>query len=82
MSHDHGRCPNCDADLNGGSIWEYFLDATGGDEEEADLIASMYGATRDSGRWGRQLGIYSMDHDRTVQWQCPDCQHVWDRKEI
>jgi len=22
---DHGRCPHCDADLNGGLIWEHFF---------------------------------------------------------
>lgn len=28
---EHGNCPNCNADLNGGSIWQHFYDQfTGG----------------------------------------------------
>lgn len=77
--NDHGNCPNCGVDLNGGSIWDHFFKEKG-DEKEADRIAEMYGATREKGQWGREIGIYDMCADRTVQWKCPDCMHVWDRK--
>jgi hypothetical protein len=75
---EHGHCPNCNVDLNGGSIWEHFFKETG-DEKEADRIAEMYGATREKGQWGREIGIYDMETDRTVQWKCPDCNHEWPR---
>ena len=78
MSNEHGYCPNCKADMDDGSIWEYFF-KTSGFEEEADRVAKMYGATRTTGRWGRKIGQYSMEKDMTVAWQCPDCDHIWPR---
>jgi len=45
----------------------------------ADKAAKMYGATREKGQWGREIGIYDFDKDRTVAWQCPDCGNKWDR---
>lgn len=75
---EHGHCPNCNVDLNGGSIWEHFFKEKGS-EEEADRSAAMYGATREKGQWGRAIGIYDMDTDRTVSWKCPDCNHTWKR---
>lgn len=75
---DHGNCPKCNLDLNGGSIWEHFFQEYG-DESKADEAAEMYGATRTSGQWGREIGIYDMTKDRTVAWRCPACGHEWDR---
>lgn len=48
-------------------------------EVAADKVAESYGATRDKGQWGRQIGVYSMERDRTVAWRCPDCLHEWPR---
>lgn len=95
MDDEHGRCPKCDADLNGGSIWEvgYQMALTDGKdtwpnvvaasaeeaEQRADAYASAYGATRTKGRWGRAIGISSMELDRIVLWMCPDCNHEWPR---
>lgn len=92
---EHGHCPHCNADLNGGSIWQTFYDqavagkhyrqkdgafSTPDDAERlADESASHYGATRDSGQWGRQIGVSCMTRDRIVEWQCPDCKRTWDR---
>lgn len=45
----------------------------------ADSVSETYGATRDKGQWGRQVGVYSLESDRTVAWRCPDCQHEWPR---
>lgn len=73
------HCPNCNADLNGGSIWEYFYRKTNS-ETEADKTAKAYGADRTQGNWGRAIGIYDMDLDRTVAWKCPDCNHQWGRE--
>lgn len=76
--NEHGHCPNCGVSLDGGSIWQHFRDKEGSDEE-ADRIASMYGATREKGNWGRAIGIYDIFKDRTVRWKCPDCDHEWNR---
>lgn len=76
--NEHGYCPNCNADLDGGSIWEHFYKESGS-EDEATRIAAMYGATRERGQWGRATAIYDMEKDRTVQWECPECKHRWDR---
>ena len=78
MKDEHGSCPHCKADLNGGSIWQTFFDKTGS-EEEADNAARSYGASRTYGQWGRQAGIYDMEKDRTVRYKCPDCQGEWPR---
>ena len=78
MSADHGRCPSCDADMNGGSIWEHFMRESG-DPVEADRIAAMYGATKSEGQWGRAVALYDRDLDRTVAFRCPDCGHEWPR---
>lgn len=72
-------CPNCSADLNGGLIWQTFMERYQ-DEAKADEVAEMYGATRTSGYWGRQIGLYSQERDRTVAWLCPDCKYEWERK--
>ena len=76
---EHGHCPNCNANLDGGSIWEHFFQKIGS-EPEADRMAEMYGATREKGQWGRAIGLYDRDQDQTVAWKCPDCEHVWERK--
>ena len=77
--HDHGKCPNCATDLNGGLIWQTLKDR-GESDAGADRIAAMYGATRTNGQWGRQIAIYSRELDRTVAYQCPDCTHEWPRE--
>ena len=99
-TNDHGKCPHCDADLNGGFIWEHFYlqftEGTGYWKDEdgnysstprlltneqviaaADNVAEKYGASRGHGQWGRAIGIYDMEKDRTVRWQCPDCNGEW-----
>jgi len=77
--NENGYCPNCGVDLDGGSIWEHFYKETGS-ETKATEIAAQYGATKEKGQWGRQVGIYDLDADRTIQWECPDCKHIWGRK--
>lgn len=72
----HGNCPHCNADLNGGSIWQAFMDKTG-DEAEADRIAQFFGATRTTGQWGRQIALYDRETDRTLGIKCPDCGQTW-----
>lgn len=32
-------------------------------------------------KWfSRVIGIYSRNQDRTIAWQCPDCNTCWDRR--
>lgn len=78
MIPEHGHCPACGTNLDGGSIWEHFFKQYNS-EEKADEVAAMYGATRTKGQWGREIGIYDMDKDRTVSFKCPDCEHEWPR---
>ena len=35
----------------------------------------LFGATH----FSRKIGIYDMERDRTVRWQCPDCHQEWPR---
>lgn len=88
-------CPLCNVDLEGGLVWqtgyEFALEGKHYEqkgvptsdvleaEKMADKYAQAYGATRTEGRWGRQIAIYDMEKDRTVQYKCPDCQGVWPR---
>ena len=78
---DHGHCPACNADMNGGSIWQTMFEQSLGDKEEADRKAEMYGATRTTGRWGRKIAVYDNGRDRTTHYRCPDCWAIWKRKD-
>lgn len=71
-------CPNCNANLEGDLIFDTFLEKYG-DEQKALETAEMYGATRNEGRWGREIAIYDREKDRTVAYVCPDCDHQWGR---
>ena len=83
---NHGSCSNCGSEFNGGSIWLTFYDqelkkqvALGAADAEADALAAteadrvaeMFGATRNKGRWGRQIGL--SDGDGVYAYKCPDC---------
>lgn len=91
MSEEHGKCPNCDSDWNGELIYTTFYNRWLEEHSPHDHIeqeakdkalksAAMYGATQFKGMWGRQIGIYSMEKDRTVAYKCPDCGHETERK--
>ena len=80
MDDQHGHCPHCGVSLTGGLIWDYFLDYAAGNEAEADRCAEMFGATREKGRWGRQIALYDQDADETTEYMCPDCKGLWPRK--
>ena len=77
--NEHGYCPNCNLDFDDGLIYESFLEEYQ-DEETALEKASYYGATKTTGRWGKKIGIYSMEEDRTTHWKCPECGHEWGRE--
>jgi len=71
-------CPACKADLEGDLIFDTFMEKHG-DEGKALKICEMYGATKTTGRWKRQIGIETPDYDGVSYWKCPDCNAVWDR---
>jgi predicted RNA-binding Zn-ribbon protein involved in translation (DUF1610 family) len=48
-------------------------------EIRADEVAESYGASRTKGRWGKAIGIYDMERDRTMAWKCPHCEYEWPR---
>lgn len=77
MENQHGYCPRCNLNLDGEKIWNYF-NRIKASEEDADKAAALYGATREKGCFNRAFGIYSIDRDRTVAFQCPECNHQWD----
>lgn len=36
----------------------------------------LFGATH----FSRKIGIYSLEKDMTVEYECPDCKETWDRE--
>ena len=77
---DHGVCHHCNADLNGDWIYEYFLEEYDGNEEKALDTASMYGATKTEGRFGRAIYVKEYYNNYTKSrnyWKCPDCGGHW-----
>jgi hypothetical protein len=76
MNNEHGYCPNCGINFDGDLIWDTGMEMYG-NAEKADEYAKAYGATRTTGRWGKKIGIYSMEEDRTTGWKCVECKHEW-----
>jgi hypothetical protein len=89
---ENGSCQRCGVSFDGGSIWEHFYAEKMADtsdlalpEAEASVaaaqyateVAAHYGATRERGQWGRQIGLSNGDSVRS--WMCPDCGHIWPR---
>ena len=72
-------CPNCGESLVGGLIYDTMLKNHEGDAVKALYDAALYGATMTEGRWGLAIGMYDMDKDMTVAYQCPHCHAQWDR---
>ena len=77
--NEHGYCPNCNLNLDGGLIWEHFYKEYG-TVDLADRFSLSYGATRTTGRWGLATGHYDQSLDRTTGWTCPSCNHFWGHK--
>ena len=80
MNNEHGYCPNCGINFDGDLIWDTGMEIHG-NEEKADEYAKLYGATRITGRWGKNIGIYSIEEDRTIGFKCPECKHEYGRSE-
>lgn len=75
------NCPHCNANLDGDLVIETFREMYK-DEEEALKAAKCYAGWEPHGlqnRWGREIGVYCQDRDRTVAYRCPDCKKEWNR---
>lgn len=74
--NDYGVCKQCGYDLNGEMIYDYFLQKEG-NHALALEIASMYGATEDSGRFGKVIYVKGYDENCNKlppKWICPNCR--------
>ena len=72
---DHGSCVHCGTDLNGGYIYDTFLEKYG-NPVDALAVASMYGARKGYGKWGREIYVKNYDKDWNKlppYYICPDC---------
>ena len=71
---DHGSCKNCGLDLNGDSVYEYFLWQYNGDTEKAAEVAGMYGCREGYGKFGKAIYLKTYtDHGKMREWICPNC---------
>lgn len=81
-SNIHGYCPHCNADLDGDLVIDYPL-SQGKTMKEALEYAKHYAGWeqhKEKNRWGRAIGIYNLDYDRTTHYECPDCRGKIERK--
>jgi hypothetical protein len=76
--NEHGYCEKCNLDFDAGKIWDYFFEQYKS-EDAADKVASLFGATREKGRFGKKIGLYCRDKDRTLFYKCPECGHIEER---
>lgn len=74
------HCPKCNAGFETDDIYQHYLHE-GKTPEEAKELAGFFGWTEEKPvRFSRAVSIYCWRQDRTVEWECPDCKHRWDRK--
>lgn len=62
-------CPECKADFRDGKIKDIV-----GEEAAKHYVGGG------KGYFYRVIGIVDIAKDHIVQWRCPDCGHVWERK--
>ena len=79
MQSNPETCPSCFADLRGDLIFDVGLKMHNGDRDEALKFAECFGASETEGCFGKVIGIYDFDRDRTVAWHCPECDYEWPR---
>lgn len=69
-------CPHCCVSLLGEKIIDVFL-KQGKTYDQALEWARLYKGFEEYGienRFGREIGIYDIEKDRTVYYICPDCK--------
>lgn len=84
LENKNGPCPKCDADWDGGDIYEQLkaLDTyKEKSDEEIKMIASHFGWTEENKvRSTKLIGIEVRErYDGISYYQCPNCKQVWDR---
>ena len=75
-TNEHGECNHCGYDLNGDWIYDYFLEYYGGGTAKAEHAASMYGASKGVGRFGKAIYVKEYDEDYNKlpsYYKCPEC---------
>ena len=73
---DHGACINCGYDLNDEYVWDFYFNIYG-NEEKANEIAAMFGASKGCGRFGKEVLVTSYDkHWNKLPkfYMCPKCE--------
>ena len=70
-------CPHCGFDLDGGDIFEKFLEHHKGDQAKAADSAEAYGWSKENPcHFSLRAGLYCMDKDCIVQESCPKCKGI------
>lgn len=73
--NEHGYCPNCGLNFDGGDIKQEFM-SQGKTEKEAHRIAVNYGYEIGRTQWDRRIGHYCRDKDRHTYYTCPNCKEI------
>lgn len=82
----HGHCPVCDYDWDGGSILESWKEKREAGQDyyvgrsDTDLEAEMHEFYSPPFRWSRLIGVEIQGkYDGVSEWMCPRCNSRWDR---
>lgn len=82
--HDIKNCPSCNANWDGGSILDTFI------QQREEGVKCWQGKSNEQiekemkenysppYRWSNVIGIEE-DEDRISKWQCPECKTEWKR---
>ena len=74
--NEHGFCPNCGLNFDGGDIKQEFISQGKSEEEAHKLVTECYGYGPGRTQWSRKIGIYDVHKDRTVYEICPNCKEI------
>lgn len=76
------RCPECKSNWDAGTIFDALRPqawcADKSDDELQKYIDLAYGTDKPQ-CFSRLIGVSSLELDRVVAWECPDCKHRWPR---
>lgn len=78
----HGYCPHCNANLDGELVTVSLEKMLGYSPEKALEQAKGFEGWeehKENNRWGRQIGLSSIESDRVTEFRCPDCEQTWSR---
>lgn len=52
----------------------------GADLQAETIAIEMQHHYGNATHFSRKIGISSMEQDRVIRWQCPDCEKEWERE--